>query len=198
MSRFKIDWPLPPVTIIVILTVLAGMVYASVVPINGDDESLEVDKLNALKEQYISSEGDSLSNVEPLQVNPADEMDSAQAVAEPSAAQDSAKTETPEIIGGKDYTYTVQSGDSFSGIASRFGYSSAELQALNQGVKSNNIAIGVTKIKVKIKAVHIVGPGDILSKIATKYQVSKEAIMRANGKKQDIALRGEEIIIPLN
>jgi LysM repeat protein len=50
---------------------------------------------------------------------------------------------------------------------------------------------------VKIQAIHTVGPGDIMRKVAEKYGVSKQAIMDANHKKDDITLRGEVLIIPL-
>jgi LysM repeat protein len=44
--------------------------------------------------------------------------------------------------------YTVQSGDTFGSIASKYGISVTELEALNPGVSSNALAVG-QKIRVK-------------------------------------------------
>jgi LysM repeat protein len=33
--------------------------------------------------------------------------------------------------------------------------------------------------------------------VAEKYKVSKQSLMAANNKKEDITLRGEQLIIPL-
>ena len=68
---------------------------------------------------------------------------------------------------------------------------------IRSGVNPDGIKSGSTKLNVKIQAIHTVGPGDILRKVAEKYGVSKEAIMEANHKKDDITLRGEVLIIPL-
>ena len=55
----------------------------------------------------------------------------------------------------------------------------------------------IFELNVKIQAIHTVGPGDIMRKVAEKYGVSKQAIMDANHKKDDITLRGEVLIITL-
>ncbi len=102
-----------------------------------------------------------------------------------------------EKIDGKDYAYTVQKGETFMGIANRFGLKYDQLKALNPDLKPEGIKVGVTKVKVKIKAVHIVGKGDILRVVAEKYKVSKQSIMTVNHKTEDITVRGEELIIPL-
>jgi len=102
-----------------------------------------------------------------------------------------------EKIDGKDYAYTVQKGETFMGIANRFGLKYDQLKALNPDLKPEGIKVGVTKVKVKIKAVHIVGKGDILRIVAEKYKVSKQSIMTVNHKTEDITVRGEELIIPL-
>jgi LysM repeat protein len=50
---------------------------------------------------------------------------------------------------------------------------------------------------VKIKAIHTVGPGDVLRVVAEKYKVSKKSIMDANHKSEDVTLRGEQLVIPV-
>ncbi len=202
MAKFqmKINWPLPPITIVLILVVIAGMVYATITPIEEENPELAQSEYDQLNQQTVYSDSLPLSDVDPIQMNPADDLDSANEVTEELVVEekvDSLKKEEPAAPEGINYQYIVQAGDSFLGIAKRFGYSFDELQKANPDVRPSNILVGVTKIKVKVKAVHIVGPGDILGKISEKYKVSKELLMRANSKKQDIALRGEEIIIPI-
>ena len=52
-------------------------------------------------------------------------------------------------------------------------------------------------MQVKVQALHIVGPGDVLRVVAEKYHVSKKSLMLANHKDQDITVRGEQLAIPL-
>ncbi|AUD05220.1 LysM peptidoglycan-binding domain-containing protein [Spirosoma pollinicola] len=98
--------------------------------------------------------------------------------------------------GGVSSKYTVGNGETFYGVANRYNMKINTLKALNPGVSESDIKAGVTKLNVKVMAVHTVGPGDVLRVVAQKYGVSKEAIMRANRKDKDLAQRGEKLIIP--
>jgi LysM repeat protein len=102
-----------------------------------------------------------------------------------------------EIPKGESISHTVQTGETFFGIANRYHLSKSALQALNPGVSPDGIKVGVTKLNVKIQAIHTVGPGDILRVVAKKYGVSKQALMDANKKSKDITERGEKLIIPV-
>lgn len=126
---------------------------------------------------------------------------------EPSVAEDTreetpAKVErepaTPAVsassIGGQQITHSVQGGETISSIASRYNLKTETLMGLNSSIPV--IKAGITKLKVQVKAVHTVGPGDVLRVVAGKYGVTKEAIMKANGKTKDFAERGEKLIIP--
>ncbi len=94
---------------------------------------------------------------------------------------------------GKSFAYQAESGESAESIAKNFGMTVDQLKAMNPGgIKSGS------KVKVKIKTVHIVGKGDVLRVVAEKYHVSKKALMQANHKKEDVTMRGEELVIPLN
>jgi LysM repeat protein len=86
----------------------------------------------------------------------------------------------------------MASGESVSSIATRFGLTEEQVKAMNPG----GIKPG-SKVKVKIKAMHTVGPGDVLRVVAEKYKVSKKSLMEANNKKEDITLRGEQLVIPI-
>jgi LysM repeat protein len=106
------------------------------------------------------------------------------------------KTEV-SITKGETYIHTVQSGETFYGIANRYHLGKSALQKLNPDVQPEGIKVGVTKLNIKVKAIHTVGPGDILRVVAQKYGVSKQSIMDANKKTKDITERGERLIIPL-
>lgn len=105
----------------------------------------------------------------------------------------------PEVAtpAGKSHTVTVEKGETFSSVARKFGLKVDQLKSMNPSVNPDGIKSGSTKLNVKIQAMHTVGPGDILRVVAEKYGVSKQAIMDANHKKDDVTLRGEVLIIPL-
>ena len=107
------------------------------------------------------------------------------------------KKPEPVKVSGPTSTYTVGDGETFYGIASRMNMKVSTLKALNPDVSENDVKSGVTKLRVKVKAIHTVGVGDVLRVVAEKYGVSKEAIMKANRKTKDLAVRGEKLIIPL-
>jgi LysM repeat protein len=102
-----------------------------------------------------------------------------------------------EIPKGETISHTVQSGETFYGIANRYHISKSTLQALNPGVSQEGIKVGVTKLNVKVQTIHTVGAGDVLRVVAQKYGISKQALMDANKKTKDMAERGEKLIIPL-
>lgn len=98
--------------------------------------------------------------------------------------------------GGVSSSHIVDAGETFYGIANRYNMKLSTLKELNPDVTEDQVKSGVTKLKVKAMAVHTVGAGDVLRVVAQKYGVSKEAIMRANGKSKDLATRGEKLVIP--
>ncbi len=101
-------------------------------------------------------------------------------------------------VSGEDMTHTIQEGETFYGLANRYNMRASTLKALNPNIKdeSKDIKSGVTRIKVKIQAIHTVGPGDILRVVAKKYGISVDLLMAANKKKKNSAERGEKLIIP--
>lgn len=107
------------------------------------------------------------------------------------------KTEDAKVvasrIGGREITRTVKGGETFSSLAGKYNLTTETLKSLNPSI--SELKSG-DKIKIRVKAVHTVGPGDILKVVSGKYDVSKEAIMKANGKTKDLASRGEELVIP--
>lgn len=107
--------------------------------------------------------------------------------------------EAPKVAiptGGEVYTHIVGEGETFFGIANRYNIKKETLKAMNPGVDESGIKVGVTKLKIRIKAIHTVGPGDIIRVVSKKYDVSQALIMQANKKTKNVAQRGENLIIP--
>ena len=98
---------------------------------------------------------------------------------------------------GETGTHTVKNGETFFSIANKFNVSQETLKSLNPSIDPNTIKVGITKIKVPVQVVHTVGPGDILRVVATKYGISVEALMAANGKTKNRSERGEKLLIPI-
>lgn len=87
----------------------------------------------------------------------------------------------------KPGTYTVRSGDTLSGIASRFGTSWQELQRINGLANANLIFPGqVLKLSgggkpAPQRRTYVVKSGDTLSAIAARFGTSWQALAQKNG-----------------
>ena len=108
--------------------------------------------------------------------------------------KDEATAEVP--TGGSSVSHTVGEGETFYGIANRYNMKWETLKKMNAGIEPNGIKVGVTNLKVRVKAIHTVGPGDVLKVVSAKYNVPVELIMQANKKTKNFAQRGEKLIIP--
>jgi len=113
-----------------------------------------------------------------------------------------------------DVSYVVRSGDSLSGVASRFNTTVSELVAINQLRNRNSIRIGQTLIlpqdgnvpTVVVKQDTIATPdsgkytvkrGDTLSTIAARYNTSSRDLMRLNKLNNGDILRiGQALELP--
>lgn len=119
------------------------------------------------------------------------------------------------------FLYTIQSGDTLSGLGARFGVDPIAILEANsaQVIDPNNLAVGTTILIPGYQppaetttgstgqgesasggsapVVHIVQAGQGLIEIATLYGVSVAEIVAANGlTNQDILRIGQELIIP--
>ncbi len=118
------------------------------------------------------------------------------------------------------FLYTVQVGDTLTGLALRFGVSSAAILEANSSVllDPNNLAIGATILipgyqpptdasaagedetatgESSDSVVHVVQAGQGLIGIAALYGVSVDEIVAANNlTSQDILRIGQELVIP--
>ena len=206
MSENEENSKLPLITLGILLLTLVGLIAV------GFEHFVSPDKDELIKaEKFVEPEEEVLA--EAAQVDIDSTVDSADSLIVPKdslinkseeeeLAEQKKEAEAevvPEVASpsGKSHSVTVEKGETFSAVARKFGLKVDQLKALNPGVNPDAIKSGSTKLNVKIQAMHTVGPGDIMRKVAEKYGVSKQAIMDANHKKDDIALRGEVLIIPL-
>lgn len=200
---------LPYITLLVLGAVIVVLMYIGYDSFFGTDKN-DLTKADKLKnEELISNElpDVALSSMEVqkdtsfVEDNPSDTVLTASKELEAQKKEAEAEKvpeENTKLPEGKNHNYVVEKGETFLGIANRFGLKYDQLKSLNPGVDPAGLKVGVTKLNVKVKAIHTVGPGDVLRVVAEKYHVSKESIMKVNHKDQDITLRGEQLIIPLN
>jgi LysM repeat protein len=206
MSENEENSKLPLITLGILLLTLVGLIAI------GFEHFVSPDKDELIKaEKFVEPEEDVLAEsaqvVIDSTVDAADSLivpkDSLIGKSEEEELAEQKKEAEAEVVpevatpSGKSHAVTVEKGETFSAVARKFGLKIDQLKALNPGVNPDGIKSGSTKLNVKIQAIHTVGPGDIMRKVAEKYGVSKQAIMDANHKKDDIALRGEVLIIPL-
>jgi len=103
--------------------------------------------------------------------------------------------------------HTVRTGDSLSSIALKYGTTVGELKRINK-LRSNTAVLG-KRLKLPASktvnetvspttkpAIHVVKRGDSLSKISARYNVTINALKRANGLTKDSVYKGQEIKIP--
>jgi LysM repeat protein len=197
---------LPLITLFVLLITLVGLVFVGYEHFLGTEnkelakaEKLVIAEDEVLMEPPVSIISDSTSMVS--SVDSSKEQDSGQKAEldlevqkQEAEAQKIPEEKVVEPI-GKSYAYVADKGESLNGVAKRFGISVDQLKSMNPSI-SDGFNGGV-KVNVKIKAIHTVGPGDVLRVVAEKYKVSKKSIMDANHKSEDVTLRGEALVIPV-
>ncbi len=92
-------------------------------------------------------------------------------------------------------SYKVQSGDTLSGIASRFGISTDTLVWAND-LNRSSLRQGQDLIILPVSGVfHIVKSGESLSSIATRYKADREEIVVCNQVEDEVSI-GDILIIP--
>lgn len=100
-------------------------------------------------------------------------------------------------ISNDNSTYTVKSGDTLYGIASKYGISVDSLKNYNN-LTSNNLSIGQT-LKIPSKQSYLeytVKRGDSLYAIASKYNTTVSDIMKLNNLSTNLLNIGQVLKIP--
>jgi len=93
--------------------------------------------------------------------------------------------------------YQVKTGDTITGIASRFSLSAGSIIAFNNITEAWNIRAGKElKIPNMDGIPYTVGKNDSISKIAVKMKVPQNAILDANNLLSDTILPGQVLFIP--
>ena len=110
-------------------------------------------------------------------------------------AQDEIIADEPEI---SITTYVVKSGDTLSGIASKFNISVNTIRWANDLTeKTSKINVGDELVILPVSGIeYTVKKGDTLSGIASKYDVSQEDILKYNDIEKDAIKVGMDLIIP--
>jgi LysM repeat protein len=190
---------LPVITLMILVATLAGLVFVGYEHFLGPqtDQLVKAEKALEEDETYLGDVAsavvvDSTMDIAPDTTKLADTASIDLAKQKKEAEAEVVPEEVVAEPAGKSYSYQSASGETAASIATLFGLTEDQIKSMNPGgVKSGS------KVKVKIKAMHTVGPGDVLRVVAEKYKVSKKSLMEANHKKEDITLRGEQLVIPL-
>ncbi len=197
---------LPLITLFVLLITLVGLVFVGYEHFLGPEnkELAKAEKLvlaedEELMEPPVSIITDSTSTVSSVDsLLGKDSVQKAELALEAQKQEAEAQKIPEEKVAepsGKAYSYAAEKGESLNGVAKRFGLTVDQLKSMNPSITDG--FKGGAKVNVKIKAIHTVGPGDVLRVVAEKYKVSKKSIMDANHKSEDVTLRGEQLVSPV-
>ncbi|NQW76091.1 MAG: LysM peptidoglycan-binding domain-containing protein [Cytophagales bacterium] len=197
---------LPLITLFVLLITLVGLVFVGYEHFLGPEntelakaEKLELAEDEELMEPPVSIITDSTSTVSSIDSSQGkDSVQKAELALEVQKQEVQVQKIPEEKVtepSGKAYSYAAEKGESLNGVAKRFGLTVDQLKSMNPSISDG--FKGGAKVNVKIKAIHTVGPGDVLRVVAEKYKVSKKSIMDANHKSEDVTLRGEQLVIPV-
>jgi len=117
-----------------------------------------------------------------------------------------AASPTPATASGGETIYTVALGDTLTSLAARFNTTVAAISSLNNISRPDQITAGM---KLRIPAgggagattgqgvEYIVQAGDNMGSIAVKFDVTVEAILKANNlSNPDFVYAGQKLIIP--
>lgn len=108
------------------------------------------------------------------------------------------QTENSSRAGLTDYAvHTVESGESLSLIASRYGVKAETVMWENNLTNANSLRIGQKLLVPPVDGVsYKVVSGDNLEKIAKKYSVTTDAIIAQNGLESEVLAKGQSLFLP--
>lgn len=108
------------------------------------------------------------------------------------------KTESSTRVDSKFKEYVIQSGDTLSAIATRFGVSTNSIRWSNAGISNiDSIKPGSTIIIPAVSGVlHTVASGETIDSIASKYRAQGALIVSYNDLYGEGLTVGERILVP--
>ena len=186
---------IPTITLIVLVLLIVSLLYIGYGYFSDNSQPTKYETV--IKESENSEAEISEPAIVKIENNEAKKAESEKPKVEPEKPKETKKLVAEIPDESMIIPHIVQSDETFFGIANRYNLKADVLQALNPDVDPQTLKVGVTRLKVKIKAKHTIGPGDILSVVAKKYDISKKALMDANKLTKDFSKRGDELIIPL-
>ena len=121
-------------------------------------------------------------------------------------AQPAGSTPEPAETPEQEMIYTVQTGDSLTGIAAEFEVEWQDIAAANDIQEPYTIyrgqrlvipGVSPTPVPTEELTIHVVQTGETLFSIAVQYGVTVQAILEANQLNDpDLIYRGQELVIP--
>ena len=108
-------------------------------------------------------------------------------------------SETNSYISSSDkiITYTVKSGDSIGGIATKFGISKNTILYANTNIKNNVLKVGQSLIILPVDGVsYTIKKGDTIASIAKAYKADMNDISEYNDISDKDLKIGDKIIVP--
>jgi LysM repeat protein len=186
---------IPTITLIVLVLLIISLLYVGYGYFSDDAQPTKYETALQTENTEESKASEPITEKITDEVKEKEVVVAEKETAKPKEEKKKLVADIPE--GGLVIPHLVQSGETFFGIANRYNLKADVLKALNPDVDPQTLKVGSTKLKVKIKAKHTVGPGDILSVVAKKYDITKKALMDANKLEKDFSKRGDVLIIPL-
>ncbi len=108
------------------------------------------------------------------------------------------QTDQSSRIGLTDFAvHTVESGETLSVIAERYGISTETIMWENNIVNANSLRTGQKLLIPPVTGVsYVVQNGDTLSKVSEKYKISSESIIAQNNLESESLVKGQRIFLP--
>lgn len=108
------------------------------------------------------------------------------------------QTDDSSRIGLTDYAvHTVESGETLSVIAARYGVGIDTIKWENGVSNANTLRVGQKLLVPPVDGIsYEVSGTDTLSKIAEKYEISTDAIIAQNGLESDVIAKGQDLFLP--